>query len=374
VKSCRFGASIVASAVAASLVWVGAPAAADQFRERQWHIKSLNAAEANRISSGQGIVVAVVDTGVFPHRDLRQNLLRGTSVIAGGAKDGRRDPNGHGTEMASLIAAHGRDGHLGVIGIAPAAKILPVVVTNPDGTGNSSSAAEAIKWAVEHGADMVNFSGAVGPSFGMQEAINLAQDKDVLVVAATGNRDQDVVAAYPAAMPGVLAVGPSDRAGRPADFAVSSKTVQICAPGVGIESAYLNDKYWNGDGSSEATAIVSGGAALIRARFPDLSAKEVIHRLTATATDNGPPGRDDKCGYGVLNIVKALTANVPPMETASAGPSASAAPPTSAAAPPQSEKANSRVPAIIGGLVIAALVGGLAAFLLLRRRRSPTTR
>jgi type VII secretion-associated serine protease mycosin len=336
---------------------------------------SLKVVNANRISSGEGIVVAVVDSGVFPHRDLRLNLLSGASTIKAGAKNGQRDPLGHGTEMASLIAAHGRGDRLGVVGIAPAAKILPVIDTNPDGTGNSSQSADAIEWAVNHGADVVNFSGAVGPSFGMQDAITLAGDKDVLVVAAAGNKDQDVVAAYPAAMPGVLAVGASDREGEPARFAVSSKTVQLCAPGVDIEGAYLHNKYWNGDGSSEATAIVSGAAALIRAKFPDLSAQEVIHRLTATATDNGPPGRDDKCGYGVLNIVKALTAAVRPLNTASsAAQTASAAPSTTAAAAPQSNKASSSVLAIVGGLAVAALVGGLAAFLVVRRRRSPTTR
>jgi subtilisin family serine protease len=209
----------------------------------------------------------------------------------------------------------------------------------------------------------------------MQDAIKLAHDKDVLVVAAAGSKDQDVVAAYPAAMPGVLSVGASDRHGRAADIAVSSKTVQICAPGVKIEGAYPKNRYISGNGSSAATAIVSGAAALIRAKFPGLSAQDVIHRLTATATDNGPPGRDDKCGYGVLNIVKALTANVPPLQSTSSGPPpTSAAPRTSAAAAPQSKKANRSTPAVIGGLAVAAVVGGLAAFLLIRRRRPPSTR
>ena len=209
----------------------------------------------------------------------------------------------------------------------------------------------------------------------MQKAINLAHDKDVLVVAAVGNKEQDVVAAYPAAMPGVLAVGASDRAGKPADFAVTSKAVQICAPGVEIEGAYLNNKYWNGNGSSQATAIVSGAAALIRAKFPDLSAQDVIHRLTATADDNGPPGRDEKCGYGVLNIVKALTANIPPLQTASSGPPpAGAAPSASAVAAPNSQKASGSGSAVIGALAVAILVGGLAALLVVRRRRSATAR
>jgi type VII secretion-associated serine protease mycosin len=334
----------------------------------------LNVATANRLSTGRGVVVAVVDSGVFPHKDLRRNLLPGASVTKYGAENGQSDPVGHGTNMASLIAAHGRGDHLGVIGIAPAARILPVIDTNPDGTGNSSLSAEAIKWAANHGADIINFSGAVGPSFGMQDAIKLTHDKDILVVAAVGNKDQDVVAAYPAAMPGVLAVGASDRAAEPAKLAVSSKAVQICAPGVGIEGAYPNNSYVSGNGSSAATAIVSGAAALIRAKFPDLSAQEVIHRLTATATDNGQPGRDDKCGYGELNIVKALTANVPPLATASSTPPPSSTAPTASAPKPGHKASSSSTPIIIGGLVAAALIGGLAAVLVFRRRRSPTAR
>jgi MYXO-CTERM domain-containing protein len=128
------------------------------------------------------------------------------------------------------------------------------------------------------------------------------------------------------------------------------------------------------DGTSPATAIVSGAAALVRAKFPQISAQEVIHRLTATADDIGPPGRDNECGFGVLNIVKALTADVPPLATtASASPSATTTT-TTPASPAGSGIAQSPAPAsgntpvVIGGVVFGlALVGGL--FLLARRRR-----
>src|SRR4051794_36037425 len=115
------------------MVLLGSPAMADEYRDRQWHLRSLNVAAANKISSGEGVVVAVVDSGVFPHMDLRRNLLSGASAVKNGEKDGKSDSLGHGTDMASLIAAHGRGDDLGVVGIAPAAKILPVIDTNPDG-------------------------------------------------------------------------------------------------------------------------------------------------------------------------------------------------------------------------------------------------
>jgi type VII secretion-associated serine protease mycosin len=328
-------------------------------------------AEANAISKGEGVVVAVLDTGVSPHIDLRQNLLLGTSVISSGQADGQSDPNGHGTAMASLIAAHGRNSGVGVIGVAPAAKILPVRIADKQGRTDSIDAAEAVEWAANHGARIINFSGAVAPSIALRAAMEVARRNDVLVVAAAGNRSQDVVSAYPAAMPGVLAVGASDRSGKSAGFSVSVKYVQICAPGVNMEAAYGKNQYSNDRGTSQATAIVSGAAALVRAKFPKLSAQEVIHRLTATATDNGPAGRDDKCGYGVLNIVKALIANVPPLEATSSPTSPpSAAPATSVAAAPHSGETSGSAPAIVGWLVAALLVGGLAAFLLVRRRRS----
>jgi type VII secretion-associated serine protease mycosin len=321
--------------------------------------------------------VAVIDTGVYPHVDLRKNLLKGTSLLPGGQKDGRSDPNGHGTKMASLIAAHGRGNQSGVVGIAPAAKILPVQDTDAQGRGGSATAGEAIQWAATHGADIVNFSGAVGPSFELQAAMKVADGEDVLVVAAVGNKGQDVVAAYPAAMPGVLGVGASDKSGKHAAVSVPSKNVQICAPGVAIEGAKPTDRYSIGQGTSDSTAIVSGAAALVRAKFPDLPAQEVIHRLTATATDIGKPGRDNECGYGVLNIVKALTADVPPLAGAATPtdtpPTTQPPAPTAAAPDPGPKSAGSNTAAVIGGVILVLLlVGGLFALLGIRRRKAQT--
>ena len=359
-------------AVTATSVLFAGPAEADRIRNDEWHIGSLKVADANKISTGRGVVVAVVDSGVYPHPDLRNNLLNGASFLPGDKDNGQKDPNGHGTKMASLIAAHGRPGQTGVVGIAPDAKILPVRDSDAEGRGDSTTSARAIEWAVEHGAKIVNFSRAVSPSIDLQKAIRAADEKDVLVVAASGNVGQDVVAAYPAAMPGVLAVGASDRSGQHASVSVPTKQVQLCAPGVKIEGAKPPNRYSIGEGTSDSTAIVSGAAALVRAKFPQLSAPEVIHRLTATATDIGKPGRDDECGFGVLNIVKALTADVPPLATAPSAGASTAAPASStpAAAAPDTQPASSNTPAIIGGVVVVLLVGGLVAFLVVRRRKT----
>jgi type VII secretion-associated serine protease mycosin len=355
------------------------PARADSVRNDEWHLVFLKVKQAQAITKGDGVVVGVVDSGVSPHRDLRGNLLKGTDLVSGGHGDGQVDQLGHGTEMAGLIAAHGKSATDGVLGIAPGAKILPIKEANPSNNGDSSTTGNGIKWAVEHGAKVVNVSSATTPSFGLQEGIAAAKGSDAVVVASAGNRPQVVTYGFPAAMPGVLAVGAVDRSGKHAALSVTGPATQICAPGVGIIAAEPTNKYVNIDGTSPATAIVSGAAALVRAKFPQLSAQEVIHRLTATATDIGKPGRDDECGYGVLNIVKALTADVPPLDgtttaTPSAGPSAgpTSTPATdSASAPGNNKPAGNNTPAIVGGVVIVLLVAGLLAFLGIRRRRTP---
>lgn len=142
----------------------------------------------------------------------------------------------------------------------------------------------------------------------------------------------------------------------------------LAAPGVDIVSAGRNGGYRDGTGTSDATAIIAGAAALVRARYPNLSADEVVRRLTATAIDKGPPGRDEQYGYGVIDIVAALTAELPPTAgtpgtTASAPSPATAAPDAGPAGP-----ADSAVPIVLIGLVL--LSAAVAALAIARHRRA----
>ena len=351
------------------------PVYADGIRDSQWYLRRLGIAQSREITTGGGILVAVIDTGVYPHRDVRRNLVDGIDE-ATGSGNGMVDDVGHGTGMASLIAGHGASRNSGILGIAPAAKILPVRVVKADRNIPAPTMAKGIEWAATHKAKIINVSAGSGPAFELEDAIIFALRSDVVVIAAVGNSSGAAIISYPAALNGVLAVGATGRNGEYSPVSVKDPKVQICAPGVDITTARPKNSYVVADGTSAATAIVSGAAALVRARFPRLSAEEVIHRLTATADDIGPPGRDDECGFGRLNIIKALTANVPPLTpstTATPPTTASPTPPASSAssarAAPQTTPTDSPGTAIAGILAGLVAAGGVVALLVARRRR-----
>jgi type VII secretion-associated serine protease mycosin len=350
------------------------PAVADSIRDRQWHLKYLNVAEAQQLSQGDGVVVAVVDSGVNgSHPDLAGNVLPGMDVSGVGAPNALEDVAGHGTSMAGLIVGHGHGGGDGVLGIAPRAKVLSVRDSHDKGPTPDTIAA-GINAAMNSGAKVISISQGGSDVPALRGAVESALAADIVVVAAIGNKPDDALPAFPAAYDGVVAVGAVDQDGNSAAVSVTGSQMVVSAPGVRIVSS---DKvgYEVADGTSDATAIVAGAAALVRSRYPNLKAPEVIHRLTATATDKGPPGRDSQYGFGVLNIVDALKANVPPL-TPSASPTRAGAGTTtqpatggSNAAPP-SKNSGSSAPIVVLGVVVVVLAGaGVFGWMFLRRRR-----
>ncbi|WP_433356239.1 S8 family serine peptidase [Micromonospora saelicesensis] len=341
---------------------------ANRIRADQWHLATLNSVEANKISQGEGVTVAVPDTGVYPHPDLRGNLLRGIDLTdAEGSKDGQVDRNSHGTGMAGLIAAHGQEGSRGAQGIAPKAKVLPIISSTADNQSSPDNLGRAIEYAVSSGAGVISISSSGGSSPTLRRAIRGAVLANVVVVAAAGNRPADAEVGYPASADGVLAVGGVDQSGTHAAVSVTGPEIDVVAPAVDIYSTSIDGKYRKGTGTSDATAIVAGAAALIRSKYPYLPAREVAHRLTATAVDKGPPGRDDEYGYGVIDLVAALTADVPPLGFESVSAPAGAGPTTTAGAQPddESDSAIARGLATLGVLVAA----GVGWAVIARRRR-----
>jgi subtilisin family serine protease len=284
--------------------------------------------------------------------------------------------------MAALIAGHGHGpGQAdGALGIAPKAKILPLRSTLSDHKLSSGARdADAITEAVRRHADVISMSFGANRDIRLQQAIEQAIDADIVLVASSGNHPDDVFLQYPAKYPGVIAVGATGRNGKVAPVTVTGPEMALVAPGVDIVSASKTGGYREATGTSDATAIVAGAAALIRAKYPNLSAAEVAHRLTATATDKGAPGRDKEYGYGELNLVAALSADVPAgagqPAAATNSPAAAVTVPTSepdADAAPSTKEASvnwvavSTVVAVL--LVLLVLLVGLPVWLIVRSR------
>jgi type VII secretion-associated serine protease mycosin len=305
-------------ATVAVLIATARPAAADKIRDQEWHLAALGIPQAHKISQGDGVVVAVLDTGVeAQHAELAGAVLPGAGFGETSNSDGRNDSVGHGTSMAGLIAGRGLHNGGGVLGVAPKAMILPGQIMRSD-TGNLPAPwlPDGIDWAVDHGAKVINLSLDVSEDPRVQEAIERALRADVVVVAAAGNTPDQTEVGFPAKIPGVVAVGGTDRNGDHASVSVTGPAITVVAPAVDIVSTRPQGKYGLAGGTSDATAIVSGVVALVRAKYPNLSGAEIVHRITATATDKGKPGRDDEFGFGVVNPVAALTADVAPASSA----------------------------------------------------------
>ncbi|MBY8871722.1 S8 family serine peptidase [Micromonospora sp. PLK6-60] len=317
----RSAAALVTVAVAAALLVAPAPAQAYPVREQQWYLESLRIPEAHKLTRGRGVTVAVVDSGVHAaHPDLKGQLLPGRSFYPGGQANGWSDADrekGHGTAVAGIIAGRGGGGGTREVGIAPEARILPVSL----GPNTAQwDVLAGIRWAVDQGADVINLSLAgSGKRADDAKAIEYALSKNVVVVAGAGNRSQgfDEVGT-PANVPGVIAVSGTDRSGKAWSGSATGPEVVVAAPAVSLIAplppGVNGSAYGMTQGTSFATAIVSGAVALIRARYPKLDAANVVNRLISTARDEGASGRDPEFGFGSLDVLRALTASVPTVE------------------------------------------------------------
>ncbi|GIF50116.1 subtilase family protein [Asanoa ferruginea] len=271
-------------------------------------------------TQGEGVIVAVLDTGVQANLpDLRGVVLPGADVTGHGT-DGRVDVDtepdavaGHGTAMASLIASQGAA--TGFVGVAPKARILPVTT---HGGGAIGAFSKGIRWAVDHGAQVINISQAANSECvpEVQEAVGYAIEHDVIVVAGAGNvGDEENYASMPADCAGVVAVGAVGVAGD--KFAPWSKTerqpyVAVGAAGVNTPGLLRDGVVHTGaGGTSSASALTSGVLALARSAYPDMPAREVVRRLIGSCLDVAPDGRDDQTGYGMIRPNRVLTGNVP---------------------------------------------------------------
>lgn len=316
-----YGRRVAAAAIVGTVIGLSAcptatPAAADPVKEASWFLDAMQVKQAHQVSKGEGVVVAVVDTGVdVTHRDLADQVLAGT--MFGGEGSPHVDTDGHGTAMASLIAGKGGgDEHL--LGVAPAAKILPVRLAEATGGGNYiHDVYQAVRWAIDNGAKVINLSLGAPEGFAEDEQAEMmryALQNDVVLVAAAGNSGDGEVS-YPAAIPGVVAVSGTKYGDTLWENSSRGAGVVVAAPGkdvpVATPKSVVATGYASVSGTSASTALVSGAAALIRSKYPQLSAGGVVNRLIKTARDLGAQGRDPEFGFGAVDAYAALTVDVP---------------------------------------------------------------
>jgi subtilisin family serine protease len=357
-------ASIASVAVLAAPFSAYALTPNDTFYGRQWYLSQIHAEEAWDLPTGSPVIVAVVDTSMdIDHEDLKENIWTNGGEVFGNGKDD--DGNGfvddihgwnflnqsndvrptgavgtdhgrvHATLVASLIAAKGNNG-IGVAGIAWNARIMPLVALDADGSGKTSDVADAIRYAANNGARIINLSlEGYREAQDVDEAIAYARRKGVLTVAAAGNADElngfdlDDVDVFPVCLSsdpsyGLIGVGSTDRNDRHAPYANYGSCIQVSAPGDDVFGAIPADPstgagYGGGfSGTSLAVPLVSGAAALVASVRPDWDWLQIRDRLMTTADpiDHLQASTySGKLGRGRLNLVAALSGLTPATPT-----------------------------------------------------------
>ena len=300
----------------------------DELYSFQWHLPLVNMPEAWDLSTGEGVTVAIIDTGVNPFgRDSfgpigDSRVLRGYNAIAG--LPGGIDFEGHGTHVAGVVGQE-TDNGIGVAGIAYGANILPVKSLSIFGVGVDSWIIRGIRWATDQGADVINLSlGSFDASQAFEDAVNYAYENGVTVVAAAGNSGDGEVM-YPAAYENCIAVGAVNYIKVLTDYSNYGDTLDLVAPG-GDNNVDLNGDgyadgilqenfgffglnwgFWYYAGTSFASPHVAGIAALVKSFHPDYGPDEIWLVLQDTAQDLGDPGWDARYGHGLVDAYAAVS-------------------------------------------------------------------
>jgi type VII secretion-associated serine protease mycosin len=392
------GALVVGSAALAP-----GTAVASDTQSKQWYLKSMGADEMWKYSTGKGVKVAVIDTGVNPATSSLKGQVLADELPKSVQYRATEDYNGHGTSMAEIIAGTGVGG--GIKGLAPSVKIIPIRIYLTDAPGakddpKSPTSAEAIRAAADSDAKIISMSyGSPYPDPNEEAAIKYAASKGKLMFAAVGNDGEKGKAQYPVTEPYVVGVGAIDSSGTVAKFSTKSNYVDFAAPGVNVP-AWCDNKfteYCNTGGSSQATAIASASAALVWSVHPNWTANQVLRTLLDTAGRSWPKDKPSRyLGYGLIRPRRVLIdknidpgpANVDPLaaengDAASAAGTPAAKTPssnpakdagsssgaTSAAAKNTGSGSSTQTWVIVGAAAAVLVVGG-AGFAVLRARRN----
>jgi hypothetical protein len=383
--------ALIATGTAAICLGLSAmPASADQVRNQEWWLNSLRITAAWTASQGAGVTVAVLSDGVKASGADLTGAVTAAAVPTTFPSASGQYAGEQGTPIASLISGrgHGSGGGAGIIGVAPKARILSIPVTlppdDPQLTQTSvaaaipSAIAAGIRYAVNHGATVIDLpidpgqpgssgtagaTAAAGGSAAEQAAVGYALAHNVVLVAPAGDDEAAGDAPnYPAAYHGVIAVGAFDSAFNKASWSSHQRYVTLTAPGAGVIAADNVGGYQAVNSTSAASAVVSGVVALIRSRYPSLTAAEVRQTLITTATHHRAGGLAIGSGYGAVDAGQAMTAATalatPPGKRAAAG-ALPRATPAAAPAPSSAQGIGAHI------LRAAEISGALLLFLLL---------
>ncbi len=349
---------------------------------QQWAPSVIQLPQAwDQTTGSNNIKVAVIDTGVdLNHPDLQANLLPGTNFVTPGASE--QDDYGHGTAVSGVIGAVGNN-NVGIAGVNWQVKILPIKASDNQGISSESGDAGAIVYAADHGAKVINMSfgedtsaaGGIAPQT-EQDAIAYAASKGVVLIAAAGNSHKDAQTFYPAAFPQVIAVSATNQSDQLASFSNFGQVISVAAPGAQIfmtmwpgnngsmSPACASQSYCSLNGTSFASPMVAGLAALILAKNPNLTADQVRNILQSTADDLGTPGKDPSFGYGRINAAKAIAAAAAtpsPSGSATASSSSSPTPSSSISPTPSNSSGASPSPSISSLSQVKTIAEAVAA-------------
>jgi major intracellular serine protease len=274
-----------------------------------WEIQKLNVATAWLKTKGEGITVAVLDTGCdLDHEDLKPNLLDGINII--NKKSAPIDKAGHGTHVSSTIAA--ADNGKGMVGVAPRAKIVPVKVLDDDGQGDLKHVIDGIIWAVDRGVDFITMSlGSPSPAVQLQKALEYAHKKGVIVFCAAGNSGENSEIMYPAKYDYSLAIGAIDENFNRTPFSCSGQELDFLAPGQNILGCVPGNSYALMTGTSMSNPFATGCGVLLKSYYKQsgkLNKLKTIDDYINIFKQSALPLKDSRYhsikkyeGYGIIN-------------------------------------------------------------------------
>ncbi|MEW4369132.1 S8 family peptidase [Paenibacillus kandeliae] len=270
--------------------------------QASWGYGAVDAQLAmNKNYTGKGVKVAVLDTGISTHSDLK--IAGGVSLVD--YTSSYADDNGHGTFVAGVIGA--QNNGQGLIGEAPDASIYAVKILDTQGNGSTEDLASGINWAIQNKMDIVNMSIAFPQdSPTVEQMLQTAHNQGILLIAAAGNKGttdttQDTIE-YPAKSSYVMAVTAVDDNLERASFSATGAEADVAAPGDNIVSTSSNGRYELRDGTSVAAPFVTGLAATLKQAYPQLTNDQLRHLIEVNSIDLGTTGRDNLYGYGMVSF------------------------------------------------------------------------